>query len=97
MSEGDGPPPGFTKVGRIAFRAEDGHWNAYYALNETMDGAIFLGCIPMTFVKMPKVKELFIDCVRAGVAEILREKAGGELHWREPEPAPEHERGKRHD
>ncbi len=34
------------EVGRLAFRVEGDNWNAYFAKQDTMAGAIFMGSIP---------------------------------------------------
>ena len=39
-----------VQIGRLAMRQEGGNWVAYYALNETMKDAIFLGSIRMNAI-----------------------------------------------
>lgn len=84
------------QVGRLALRHQGENWNAYYALEGTMEGAVFLGSIRMGAVTTsPKRKQGFIDLMRDVVADILEEKLGVRPEWRDPERAPEHERSGR--
>ena len=81
------------KVGRLAMRQEGGMWNAYYALEETMDGAVFLGSIRMTaIIGYPERREKFLGMMRDIVADILEETIGERPSWGGEEVAPEHER-----
>ena len=36
-------------IGRLAMRVEGELWSAYYAMPNTMEGAVFLGSIAMRF------------------------------------------------
>lgn len=82
------------KIGRLAMRHEGTMWNAYYALADTMDGAIFLGSIQMRFVADKRRKDAFLEFMRAAVSDILEDTMGARPTWPEgPHPAPEHERG----
>lgn len=81
-----------TKVGRLAFRHEGQNWNAYYALPDTMNGAIYLGSIRITAVADPKIKQSFIALMRDVVSGILEKETGEKTHWNEPVLAPEHEK-----
>jgi len=80
--------------GRLALRAEGDSWNAYYALTDTMEGALFLGSIKLRFVQNKKRKALFMELMRESVGDILKEITGERPEWPEPhgQPAPEHER-----
>lgn len=85
--------PGQTRIGRLAMRQEGGMWNAYYALQETMEGAIHLGSIRMgAIVKSRERKQAFMDMMRDIVADIIEEETGIRPTWGGPEDAPEHER-----
>jgi len=86
-----------TQIGRLAFRQEGEWWNAYYALTDTMEGAIPLGSIRLTAVTRASPrnaynKQAFIDLMRNLVADIIEEKSGTRPTWGEPHRAPEHER-----
>lgn len=83
------------QVGRVAFRQEGDFWNAYYAMPDTMDGALLLGSFHMKFAtSRPERKEAFITLMRAAVGDIIEEKFGTRPMWPDPpSPAPEHERG----
>jgi hypothetical protein len=81
------------QIGRLALRHEGDNWNAYYALNETMVGAIFLGSIRMGAVtNTPTNKAAFMTLMRDLVADIIEEQTGHRPEWKQPHAAPEHER-----
>ena len=81
------------QIGRLALRVEGENWNAYYALKETMDGAVFLGSIRMGAVTTkPERKQEFMDLMRHVVEDILEDKLGAWPTWTEPQRAPESER-----
>lgn len=82
-------------AGRLAMRVEGLWWRAYYAKNETMNGALLLGCIHMRCVeKSPELKTAFMDVMRDAVSILLKDVSGVDSVWpNDPQPAPEHERG----
>lgn len=81
------------KIGRLAMRHEGQQWNAYYALENTMNGAIFLGSIAMVAVaENPERKQAFMNMMRDVVSDIMEERLGVRPEWGEPQAAPEHER-----
>jgi hypothetical protein len=82
-----------TQIGRLALRQEGENWNAYYAMSDTMDGAIFLGSIRMGAVTSnPDRKQSFMNLMRDLVADIIEENTGIRPAWGDPERAPENER-----
>lgn len=83
------------KVGRLSLREEGTLWVAYYALPDTMDGAIFLASISMRFIAgNPERRTEFIDMMRECLSDLMFEKLGQRPTWPEGvQPAPEHERG----
>jgi len=84
------------KIGRLAMRVEGGHWNAYYAMHDTMDGANWLGSIAMRFVQSEKRKKAFMEMMKEAVADIIEEVAGERPTCpNKPVTAPEHERTKK--
>lgn len=88
----------FRQMGRLAFREEGSNWNVYYALPDTMEGAIWIGSIAMRFIAGPehaRRKKDFMRLMRACVDELVKEVTGAQLQWPEPEghKAPESERG----
>lgn len=86
-------PTGAQQIGRLAMRVEGGTWVAYYALAETMEGAIFLGSIKMAIVQDPNRKRVFMDLMKDAVSDILEERVGVRPEWPdEPQAAPENER-----
>ena len=83
-------------LGRLAMRVEGDFWNAYYALEQTMDGAILLGSIRMAAVRNNEKRRVaFMAMVREMAGDILEDKVGAPVTWNEPERAPEHERAGR--
>jgi hypothetical protein len=85
------------KIGRLAMRHEGKWWNAYYALPDTMKGALPLGSIAMTFVVGGPLqlqrKEQFMEFMKQCVSDILEDRLGTNLEWPDgPTSAPEHER-----
>jgi hypothetical protein len=81
------------KIGRLAMRHEGEWWNAYYAMPDTMDGAILLGSIAIRFVEIQERKDAFLALMREAVSDILEETTGQRPTWPEgPQPAPERER-----
>jgi hypothetical protein len=87
------PPPKTQQVGRLAMREEGQWWAAYYAEQGTMAGAIPLGNIRLSAVKISlKAKESFMELMRELVADIIEEKFGVRPTWGGAEKAPEHER-----
>ena len=82
-----------TQIGRLAMRQEGENWNAYYALTDTMEGAIFLGSIRMgAVVGNPARRQAFMDLMRSVIADILEERTGHRPTWGGEAAAPEHER-----
>lgn len=82
-----------TKVGRLAMRAEGQWWNAYYALPDTMNGALHLGSIRLTAVQANEnLKLRFMATMRELVDDVIADKAGMRPSWGGPETAPAHER-----
>lgn len=82
------------QAGRLALRVEGENWNAYYAMPDTMDGALYLGSIRMALVQDKVRKQVFMDLMRSAVGSILGGIVGAEPSWKEPIAAPEHERTK---
>ena len=82
------------QIGRLSMRQEGGFWVAYYAMPETMDGAIFLGSISMGAISGHNGhrKANFMDMMRDIVSEIIEDKTGIKPEWGGETTAPEHER-----
>lgn len=78
------------QVGRLAMRVEGDNWVAYYAMPDTMDGAIWLGSVKMGIVRDPDRKRAFMDLMKSAVGDFL----GGVEVWTETR-APEAERSGR--
>ena len=81
------------QIGRLAIRVEGENWNAYYALNETMEDAIPLGSIRMSIItKYPERRDQFMKLMTDIVADILEQVLGHRPDFGGPIQAPEHER-----
>lgn len=76
------------KVGRLALRVEGEFWKAYYALPDTMAGAVLLGSIHMRFVANEPRKQAFMDLMRSVVGDIIDEQFGTRPDWGKPKEAP---------
>lgn len=82
-----------AQIGRLAMRHEGNMWNAYYAMPNTMDGAIPLGSIAMAAIESNEGrKQAFMDMMRDIVADIIEDKTGVRPTWGGLQGAPEHER-----
>jgi hypothetical protein len=79
------PPRQMTekpRVGRLALRVEGENWNAYYAMPDTMEGAIPLGSIRLAAVRdNSKRKQMFMDLMQGIIAEFLEEHFGRVASW----------------
>jgi hypothetical protein len=82
------------QVGRLALRVEGAAWNAYYAMPDTMEGALWLGSIAMaTVADNPERKEAFMDLMKGIVGEFLNDFYQQPVTWPDPpQRAPERER-----
>lgn len=86
------------KMGRLALRREGKWWVAYYAMPDTMNGALPLGRIRMTLVegdtaRHQRNKAGFMDLMREAVSGLIQDSIGIQPQWPTgPQPAPEHER-----
>jgi len=85
-----------TKIGRLALREEGDLWVAYYAMPDTMDGAIHLGSIRMAIVlRQTERKSAFMALMRDAVSDLIFSQTGQRVGWTGPERAPEYERAGR--
>lgn len=81
------------EIGRLALRREGEWWNAYYARQDTMEGAFLIGSIRIGIAtKSPEIKQAFMDLMKNVVAYGLEEVVGQVPSWNEPQDAPESER-----
>jgi hypothetical protein len=82
------------QVGRVALRVEGDWWVAYYALPNTMEGAIEMGRVLMALVQDRDRKEAFMGLMRSAVGEFLKAATGVQADFI-TQDAPEHERAGR--
>ena len=81
-----------AQMGRLAMRHEGENWNGYWAVPDTMSGALFLGSIKMAFVTTPERREAFMSLLRDGVSDLIEEQYGYRPEWPGAVAAPDHER-----
>jgi len=79
---------------RLALRHEGEFWNAYMAKSGTMDDALLLGSIRITFVvNNLELKDRFRRLMQSCMDDLIEETTGARpSHWSEPERAPESDR-----
>ena len=81
------------QAGRLAMRYEGSMWNAYFALPQSMEGAVLIGSIAMrAIVDNDDRKKAFMQMMWSVVADILEEKIGVRPTHGDVQAAPEHER-----
>jgi hypothetical protein len=80
------------QIGRLAFRVEGNKWTCYYAMPNTMEGAIWMGSIAMAIVQDEGRKGAFITLMREALGDFIEEKMGNRVDSWKTEPAPESER-----
>lgn len=87
--------PKLAQVGRVAFRVEGDNWNAYFAMPDTMQGALYLGTMRYALVWRDDRKNAFMALMRECVGDLMEETTGHRPVWPSPpQQAPEHERTK---
>ena len=75
---------GLRPAGRIAFRAENEYWHAYYADSATMDGAVLLGSISIGAIEFnPERRSVFIELMQGIVSDIIEDRMGEQPVWGE--------------
>lgn len=77
-----------AQMGRLAMRKEGEDWKAYYALPDTMKGALFLGSIKLRFVASEERRAAFMGLMREAVADLIEERIGVRPTWGGPKAAP---------
>jgi hypothetical protein len=80
---------------RLALRREGDFWNAYVALENTMDGAVLIGSLAMGLASVPKFKKAFMRLMQDGMSHHIKDIAGRVGAWNDPVAAPEHEKAGR--
>jgi hypothetical protein len=86
---------GFTQIGRLAIREIKDEVRFYYAMPDTMKGALLLGTIRATLLRRQDVSRFhaLISIYRSAVADIIEAQTGHRPTFDDPATAPEHERG----
>ena len=83
------------ELGRLAMREQGIYWVAYYAMADTMEGAVELGRIPMASIgpEHEDRRRMFMQMMQDIVGDIFEERLGVRPTWPDPpRTAPEHER-----
>lgn len=88
-------PPGFTQIGRLAVREIRDEVRFFYAMPDTMKGALLLGTIKASILRHdPRRLDVLIALYRDTVADLIADMTGGvRPTMQQPHAAPEHERG----
>lgn len=82
-----------AQIGRLAMREEGQWWNAYFAKNDTMEGATHLGSILMSAIENNKeARKAFLSLMRSVIEHKIEELTGETPSWSGVIPAPEHEK-----
>ena len=69
-------------MGRLALRHEGDDWRAYYALPDSMEGALLLGSVRMAVIADdPRRRDAFIDLMKEGVGDIIEQATGARPEW----------------
>lgn len=85
-----------NQPGRIAYRVEGSWWVAYYALPNTMEGAIEIARIRMAVVDPNDDRKVtFMSLIQGFITEFLSSTTGEAPNWLDPVKAPEHEKAGR--
>lgn len=86
-------PEDKAEIGRLAMRREGKMWNAYYAMPNTMDGAVLLGSIAVAAIaENDERKNAFLGMMRSVVADVIEDETGQRPTWTGVRSAPESER-----
>lgn len=81
-------------AGRLALRAEGKMWNAYFATMESMEGAVFLGSMPIVFADDPARRKQFMELMQGIVGDVIKKDLGLDVDKWVEGPAPEKDRTK---
>jgi hypothetical protein len=84
--------PQGLEAGRLAMRVQGDWWVAYYALSDTMEGAIELARVRMSLMENPDSRDQFLNAMRDVLGRGLAQVVGGNPEWTGIRPA----REKRH-
>lgn len=82
------------QMGRLAFRVEGQNWNCYFAMEDSMEGSIFIGSIPFKFVERPDRKKQFENLMWECFSDVAEELFGARPVMTHRTYAPEHEKTK---
>lgn len=82
-----------TQIGRIAMReSECGEWwHGYYAMPDTMEGALLLGSIRMQFMHDENRRRAFMGLMQEAVGDILEAEVGSRPSYFNVAPGLDHE------
>lgn len=71
------------RIGRLAFRHEGKFYNCYYALPNSMEKALFIGCVPFAAIRDDRLmQERFIELMRDVLNKVMSEKLGRPIEWK---------------
>lgn len=82
-----------VQVGRVAFRVEGQYYNAYWALRDTMEGAIHIASVKIAPLRCnDALRTQFVELVQNIVSDAFDKTMGARPSAWTKESAPEHER-----
>jgi hypothetical protein len=87
-------PVDLTAVGRLALRQVGDQWVAFYAVPESMEGALELGRIQLVLVEREERRRAFMNLMSDVVADLIEERVGVRPFMPGPQPAPPPNRGR---
>jgi hypothetical protein len=84
------------QMGRLAMRIEGDMRRAYYALPDTMEGALYLGELHMAAAELPGFRQRFLHLMRDAVTSLIQQRTDITMAWpNAPQAEPDHERKER--
>jgi hypothetical protein len=83
-----------TQIGRLAVREIRDEVRFFYAMPDTMKGALLLGTVKASILRREPLRfEVLLALFRGAVADFIEDASGQRPTLNEPEIAPAHERG----
>jgi hypothetical protein len=82
------------QIGRLAVREIRDEVRFFYAMPDTMKGALLLGTVKASILRRDRARfQALLTLYREAVADFIEDASGRRPTFNEPQTAPEHERG----
>lgn len=82
------------QIGRLAIREVRDEVRFYYAMPDTMKGALLLASVKAAILRRDRQRfTAMMYLMRSAVADMIEDATGARPSFNSPQPAPEHERG----